>query len=698
MKNKILYQLVIAFIWITLGGVFVTSCDDDDDSNAVRLDAFGPTPVLRGNDISFIGSNLDRITSIVIPNNIVITEIKVVSPSEIKITVPQDAEEGHLVLNYDGGSITTKTRIGFTEPYEINSVSPVDRTVRPGEDITITGDYLNNIVSVVFSKNVSVDSASFKSQSREEIVLSLPKEAQTGKLIVEDEEGNQLYSDDEITVALPEISGFVANELKAGNNLEIEGVNLDMVQSVVFSGGSSVVSDEFVDIDENKITVPTPLDTEDGTITLITYSGIEIVSSEEITTILPVVESVDAETIFKPGFNVIIKGSDFDLVSSVQFSGAESITDFTYVAGNPESITVTIPQATVDGPVTLNLTTHKTVETDPIELVKPEVASLNPDPIVSGNNLQIYGTYLDIVSAVSIAGEAVNINSQSETQIEVAVPYATSGSGLNISFTNVNGTVSDVATLDVIETTLAYITKMDSSTEPGSTLTIEGKNFPNLTEITLGNRSCEYAVSVSGEVLFLLVPSNVSIGTLELKLVSVDGSYLTSLSVENRGPDPILPTTVIVNDYEPHGDHDASWDLGWDGNTEIVTEDDNSYLRVTNELNGWIINCNHQSNGAPAPVINNIENYVLKLDVKIEEGVSGAENGAFQFVFADQWNYWYGTGLLPASTGGGWMTISVPVDMWGLSGQLDMSSGTNGLFGGPVPAGVSFDNLRFDLK
>ncbi|MGQ1889676.1 glycan-binding surface protein [Thermophagus sp. OGC60D27] len=699
MRRKILYPIIIALTWVALSGILLSSCDDNDESGVVRLDAFGPTPVLRGSDISFIGANLNRINSIIIPNNIEITDIEVISSSEIKITVPQNAEVGKIILNYDGGSITTKTLLGFSEPYEITSVSPADRTVRPGEEISIKGDYLNNIVSVIFPMDVVVDSASFISQSREEIVLSLPQEARSGKIIVQDAEGNQLYSDDELSVALPTISRFVHSEIKAGKNLEIEGENLDLVQTVVFSGGASVSVDDFVDILQDKVTIPTPLEIQDGTVSVISYSSITIESSESITTTLPIITSVEPETIFKSGLNVIIKGNDLEIVTSVEFFGAEPVSEFTYVSEDLESITVKVPDEVVDGPITIHLSTAKTIETEAVTFVKPEVVSLNPTTIVSGNMLLINGTHLDLVSDVAIGNESVNILSQSESAIEVMVPYDLFGMGLDISFTNINGTSFPVASIDVTETTLAYITKMDASTEPGSTLTIEGRNFVTLTGITLGNTACEYAVSSSGETLFLVIPSNVSIGILDLKLTSDDGIVTVSLDVINSGPDPILPSTIIVNDYEPHGEHDASWDLSWSGNTEIVEEDGNSYLRVTDNLgaDSWIINCNHQSNGAPAPVINNIENYVLKLDVKIEDGVTGAENGAFQFIFGDQWN-WYGEGLLPASTGGQWMTISIPVDIFGLTGTLDMSSGTNGLFGGPVPAGVSFDNLRFDLK
>ena len=148
----------------------------------------------------------------------------------------------------------------------------------------------------------------------------------------------------------------------------------------------------------------------------------------------------------------------------------------------------------------------------------------------------------------------------------------------------------------------------------------------------MGGKKCEYAVNASGTTLFLIVTSSAGVGTLPLVLATNDGSVSASLTVKNSGPDPILATTKVVNDWEEHGGHNGSWDNGWSGGTTIVTEDGNNYLKITGSVDGWLINCNHQSNGAPSLSIANIENYVLKLDVKIDASVTGAELAQLQLV------------------------------------------------------------------
>ncbi|MCB0529185.1 MAG: hypothetical protein KDC65_11950, partial [Saprospiraceae bacterium] len=46
---------------------FIDACKKDDDtSDLIQLNSFGPSPVLRGGELRFIGANLDRVTAIVL--------------------------------------------------------------------------------------------------------------------------------------------------------------------------------------------------------------------------------------------------------------------------------------------------------------------------------------------------------------------------------------------------------------------------------------------------------------------------------------------------------------------------------------------------------------------------------------------------------------------------------------------------------
>lgn len=691
-KSKLLAGILVC---ISVISIVMVSCEKEADE--VLLYSFGPSPVLRGSEIRFIGQNLDRINTITVPEEIGITDITVTSSSEISIIVPQEAEPGYIVLNYDGGSITTKTMLGFTEPYSITSVSPSDKPVREGDTITISGEYLNNIIKVIFQLNAVVDTGSFITHTRSELKVKVPREASSGKIIVEDGIGNQLYSEDELNISQPSISGFSSTTVKAGENLTVNGKNLDLTEKLVFPGGSEVMAENFESVSEGSILVATPDNLQDGKIKLLAFSGIEVESTQGLTTVVPSDIQIEAESRYKAGLNVFITGLDLDLVSSVTFGGSAEITGFTLTGET--KITVAIPNSAVDGAVVLNMMSGKTVSTNAITVVAPAITSIDPLTVIAGNEITITGTDLDLVKSVSFKdGLSVNVTPSSETSFTVSVPPAAeSGKITLVALNGVQVVSADELTVEAAN--IPVITSISEQVKPGGLLVIEGSKL-NLVESVYFQedvKATSFGSRTEG-MIEVYVPETAKSGTVTLTLITFDLTEVTSPEFRISGVDPILPTTKMVIDYEQHGDHNGYWDAGWDGHTEILVEEGNTFLHIFENLSGWVLNCNHQANGAPAPIIENVENYVIKLDVRIEEGVTGAENAELQLVFADQWNYWYGGGLLPASTGGDWITISIPVSTWSMTGTLDLSSGTYGMYGGTIPGGVSFDNFRFDLQ
>lgn len=188
-----------------------TACDngDDEDTNqykgGISLNVFGPSPVSRGGVLRFLGSGMDKVTAVAIPGCDDITDIEVVSDTEIRVTVPQTAQPGLVVLKTPKGDITTKTELTFTEPIALEAFAPAE--VKPGSELTITGEYLNLIKEVIFADEVTVPADEFVSQSRQEIKVIVPDSAQTGKFILSDgaEIPNWIYSEGELEVTLPSV-------------------------------------------------------------------------------------------------------------------------------------------------------------------------------------------------------------------------------------------------------------------------------------------------------------------------------------------------------------------------------------------------------------------------------------------------------------------------------------------------------------
>ena len=127
-------------------GILFSSCEKDDDDKTgskIELFSYGPMPIARGAELRFIGNNLVKVTAIVLPEGIEIlaADFTTRTATLLSLTVPQQAVEGLVVLKTPEGDITTKTPIGFSEPISIETFAPT--TIKPGAQLTITGDYLN---------------------------------------------------------------------------------------------------------------------------------------------------------------------------------------------------------------------------------------------------------------------------------------------------------------------------------------------------------------------------------------------------------------------------------------------------------------------------------------------------------------------------------------------------------------------------
>lgn len=210
------------------------------------------------------------------------------------------------------------------------------------------------------------------------------------------------------------------------------------------------------------------------------------------------------------------------------------------------------------------------------------------------------------------------------------------------------------------------------------------------------------------------IPDETPTGMVHLSLIFKNGTELALPDLEvidgdipDDFRDPVTALTIMLNDFEVHEGHDPSWcitntwwnPMGEDGLCAAVIRTDewdgNSYMYYQKSLGSWILSCDHFDIG----VVHNIENYVLKIDVRLDEGVVGASTAAMQVVLGGEW-IWMGANYFPESTDGAWITVSRNMsDLkpdW--TGDFDIGTKVNGIFGDPIPAGLSIDNLRLDPK
>ncbi|MBQ5408188.1 MAG: polygalacturonase, partial [Prevotella sp.] len=365
---------VFTLLVVALMGLSLAACSNDNlDTNQykgeVSLNVYGPSPVMRGGTLRFLGSNLDQVREVIIPDGISITNIEVKQagvPSEIRVTVPKDGPvPGKVVLVTNTDLIiTTKTDLKYTESIVITSF-PL--AAMPGDVIKIEGDYLNLVQSLAFADNVLVSMEDFKSHSRYAIEVEVPEEAKTGKLalytadltVVDKNSVDYqiIETESAIEIGVPTIHKLKGrNEAealgnitaKAGETITITGTYLQLTDDITIGGISA--DDLKITNDDTDITFTLPAEAPDGDILLVCKSGIEVPVGT-LTTVKPT-NCVATPNPVKAGQALQIDGKDMDLVTDVVFAdskGEYTIANNQNIINTKQAYAVTVPETATEG-------------------------------------------------------------------------------------------------------------------------------------------------------------------------------------------------------------------------------------------------------------------------------------------------------------------------------------------------------------
>lgn len=531
--SKIFAMLVVALV-----GLSLTACSDGDDlstdqyGNEISLQSFGPCPVLRGGTLYLYGTNLDQIESVNLPGADPITAYEILQSgkqSKISIQVPAEkCEPGQIVLKTKkGGEITSVSPITYREDIEIKDFYVGDKESNKvgnvGDIVTIKGDYLNLMHGVVFVEKDTVKEEEFIAHDRYTIKVKIPVEARTGIITLTDmiKDGSSLETKEELTINTPEATPIKDRNIKAGEILSIKGTSFDQIVSVKFEG-ATVDDADFKSQSAAEITVAVPAKATDGTVYVVTKSGIEVPVGN-IITVVPT-QLVATPNPVKNGAEITITGKDMDLITDIAFPNAAT-SQLNKV--ETTKVTSTVPEDAQEGDITLSLANGKTV-TVAYTLVKPTVASCTPAAITAGDKTIIKGTDLDLVKSITFPGDVeqtVEVKGTANT-LGVTVPAACAGTGFKLNLKN--GTIIEVKdALSIKAATdpaIASITPGEATA--GSTITITGKNFQNIQNIYIGSYKVTRYTSRTNTEIICQVPANAEVGTYKIVMEDPDGNKI----------------------------------------------------------------------------------------------------------------------------------------------------------------------------
>jgi len=367
-------MLIVAAVSVAI----FASCHKNDNINSgkVELLSFGPTGAKHGDTLRFIGNNLTRVSAIQFTGTNATVEqkdFKQQTTSLILLLVPDAAEKGYVTLKTPDGDIVTKTQLNLNV---LTTVASITAQARPGENITITGNYLNWVNRVTFYKEKVVEN--FVSKTLNQLVIKVPDDAQTGSLILHysGTDSADMETKDTVRVTLPVATSLSPNPVKHQTDLTITGTNMDLAKKVYFTGVSAAIT-AFVSQSTTQLVVKVPEGARKGKVTLEAASGVQTTSPTDLDVMLPSVAAMSPNPI-DPGAHLTITGDNLDLVTSVTFENAPAVT--TFISQTSTQLVVTVPAGVTRGKITLGVLNSTLTVQSPAAL---EINGTAPPPTIA---------------------------------------------------------------------------------------------------------------------------------------------------------------------------------------------------------------------------------------------------------------------------------------------------------------------------
>ena len=586
-----------------VSSISFTSCEKEPDLSTdqfvggeVTLLAYGPSPVARGGQLRFVGTGMDQIQSITIEGCGEITEIERVSSEEIRITVPQTAQPCYPVLKTKAGAeIVAKTRLTYTEPVGFAAESAMTpNPVKPGQTLTIKGEYLNLVQKIIFSNKVEVVVDAEK-RTREQIEVVVPAEAQTGKVTLSfcatgDTIPNEILSTEVLNVVLPSVAAIKElKEAKPGDDVVIEGKDFDLITKLYATSGEEI--SEFVSTD-TKLSFKLPEKIVDGIIKVEAASGVQVPVAS-IGVALPKVSSVEGATDVRTGDIITITGKDFEIVSNVTFTAAGGKTvDAEFEEGKTATqLKVKVPAEAVTGKFVINTTADATIENEllAITTLKPVFAAFNPASAPMGADVTVEGQNMDLVVKITVTGGAeLEAKNAVPASVLFTLPYANAETG-TVTLHMANGeSVETSASLEVTAPECCYVTAWPELIEgepyqAGCLLCLEVANRDVLTNVQVDGTECGFVTNGANKV-YISTPESAGKNS-HIKLISSNGEidYAYEFKPNSEVTTIIWKGTAVADDWgnQPF--------IGSDGGAEFAGVEAGDELRfyITPTADDW---------------------------------------------------------------------------------------------------------------
>lgn len=381
-----------------------------------------------GQTVTIKGDYLNLIHGVVFADNDTVKEESFTTHDRytIEVAIPKAAKTGKLVLT---DMATPATEIQTDEALTVNlptatALSPAKP--KAGQTLTISGTSLDQIESVRFNGAIVPEADLKKAADGKSLTLTVPETAADGEVTLVTYSGVEIPAGNIETVVPTELKAEPA-PVKNGATLTISGKDLDLVKDITFPNSDPSM---LKTSGATKITAEVPATAQEGDITLNLTNGKTVTVA--YTLVKPKVTSFTPTSLIA-GNQVLLRGTDLDLVASVTFpgEGEPTVAAENFTAQTESAIGLTVPASAAGSGVILNLVNGDKVEaagltvnpsTDPSITADAE-GIIGADATVNGKNFNNVETvYIGTTKVVKFSNRT---NTAMTFQIPATVPAGT---------------------------------------------------------------------------------------------------------------------------------------------------------------------------------------------------------------------------------------------------------------------------------
>lgn len=380
----------------------------------IEIFSFSPAMVLSGDRLTIKGEYMNIVREVIFANGVYVTEFAGQSRSELTVVVPSNAISGYVIVG-DVNELEDKTTIPnqVYTPAELIVGDPTVVAVetaefKAGETITITGEHLDMIETINMPGAPGIEFS--VAEDGRSLSFVLPSTATDGAVTLLSYAGKE-FSGGEITttgVSSLSISPVDSDVYKAGGKVKVSGKDLDLVTAVAFTNASAA-SFYFSGGD---IYATIPPAAKDGVVTLTVGSG-KTAATPEITVEKPAISDAGlGDTLDKnvePGDEVVIKGTNLDLVTSAVFVDGTSkdAVAAEVLPADETTVRIVVPANASTGTIVVKSDAGYTAETPGLTVTYSglPLSIIFDEPLVSmGKSFSMTGANLNLIEAISING------------------------------------------------------------------------------------------------------------------------------------------------------------------------------------------------------------------------------------------------------------------------------------------------------